>query len=176
MASENEQIAVRNLQRYLRALSYFDERIPQVPIDGIFDSATEQGVRAFQSTQGLPQTGRVDRATWDLLYTRYLEQRAAKDAPERISHFPRLPENYTVELGEQQFLVQIIQHALQELGVLYDWPEPVEITGTYDEPTAAAIRVFQQKNQLPATGGVDRATWNALANAYNRQFAGYSRE
>lgn len=176
MASEQHRIATRNLQRYLRTLSYFDERIPEVPIDGIFDSATENGVRAFQEIEGLPHTGRVDETTWNRLYERYLAQRAAKDAPERISYFPRLPENYTVELGEQQFLVQIIQHALQELSVLYDWPSEIALTGIYDAPTAEAIKLFQEKNALPSTGGVDRATWNALARAYNRQFAGYVRE
>ena len=87
-----------------------------------------------------------------------------------------MPEDYAVELGETQFLVQIIQHALSELDAVYGWSEPVAITGVYDEPTAAAVREFQKKNALPQTGGVDRATWNALANAYNRQFAGYVRE
>ncbi len=176
MANENEREAVRNLQRYLRTLSYFDERIPDVPIDGIYDSATENGVRAFQAAYGLPVTGRVDAATWERLFDRYLKERALRDAPARISHFPRLPENYTVELGEQQFLVQIIQHALSELDTVYDWGFEVPITGIYDETTAAAVRAFQEKNRLPATGGVDRTTWNALANAYNAQFAGYNRE
>ena len=176
MANERERDAVRNLQRYLRTLSYFDERIPNVPIDGIYDTATQDGVRAFQGAYGLPVTGRVDAATWDLLYARYLEERALRDAPARISHFPRLPEDYTVELGEQQFLVQIIQHALSELDVMYDWGFDIPITGIYDETTAAAVRAFQEKNRLPTTGGVDRATWNALANAYNAQFAGYNRE
>ena len=176
MANGNEREAVRNLQRYLRTLSYFDERIPDVPIDGIYDSATEEGVRAFQSIYSLPVTGRVDAATWERLYERYLEERALRDAPARISHFPRLPENYTVELGEQQFLVQIIQHALAELDVVYNWGFELPLTGIYDETTAAAVRAFQEKNRLLPTGGVDRATWNALANAYNAQFAGYNRE
>lgn len=176
MPSEAERIAIQNLQRYLRTLSYFGDRIPPPPIDGVFDSATEEAVRAFQRSEGLPATGRVNAATWDLLFLRYEEMREQKDAPARISHFPRLPENYSVELGEAQFLVEVIQHALSELDTVYGWSEPVSITGVYDEPTAAAVREFQQKNRLPATGGVDRATWNALANAYNRQFATYFRE
>ena len=173
MAHENNAQAVRNLQRYLRTLSYFDSRIPELPIDGIFDTATEAGVKAFQEIEGLPVTGRVDPDTFALLYERYRAQQRAKDAPARISHFPRLPEDYTLEVGEQQFLVRIIQNALQELAIDYDWGGEVPQTGIYDEPTAAAVRVFQEKHGLPATGGVDRATWNALAEAYNRTFAGY---
>ena len=45
--------------------------------------------------------------------------------------------------------------------------------GSITEQTAAAVRQFQQIHSLPQTGGVDLATWNALANAYNRGFAGY---
>ncbi len=173
MTHDNEKAAVRQLQRFLRTLSYFDKRLPEVPIDGIFDTATENGVVAFQRAESLPETGRVDQATWERLYLRYLEQRIAKDAPARISHFPRLPENYTVEVGETQFLVQVIQHALQELAVAYEWDTEVPLDGIYGESTAAAVRKFQQAHGLPATGGVDLATWNALADAYNRLFAGY---
>ena len=173
MAHDNEKEAVRQLQRFLRALSYFDDRIPEVPIDGIYDRATEDGVIAFQRIEGLPETGRVDQQTWERLYLRYLEQRVAKDAPATISYFPRIPENYKVEIGEAQFLVQIIQHALRELAVAYEWPVEVPLDGVYGEETAAAVRLFQEKNGLPPTGAVDRATWNALAEAYNRLFAGY---
>ncbi len=176
MTTENEREAIRNLQRYLRTLSYFDERIGRVPIDGTYDSATRDAVRAFQAAYGLPVTGRVDESTWNLLFQTYQKERALRDAPARISHFPRLPENYTVELGEQQFLVQIIQHALAELDTVYGWGFDIPLSGVYDEPTAAAVRIFQQKNGLDPTGGVDRTTWNALANAYNAQFADYFRE
>jgi peptidoglycan hydrolase-like protein with peptidoglycan-binding domain len=173
MQEENKRVAIRNLQRYLRAIAYFDERIPKVGIDGVYGPETERAVRAFQQIAKLPVTGTVDQVTWEALYAYYLADQAKHDAPVRISHFPRLPEDYTLEVGEQQFLVSIIQNALRELAVDYDWPVEVPLTGSYDEATASAVRVFQELNGLPATGGVDRATWNALANTYNRTFAGY---
>ncbi len=176
MQEENKRIAIRNLQRYLRALSYFEERIPAVGIDGFYGEETERAVRAFQELVGLPTNGRVDQKTWEILHAYYLKDQEKHDAPARISHFPRLPEGYTVELGEQQFLVFVIQHALAELAIDYDWSVEVPLTGIYDEPTAAAVRVFQELNSLPATGGVDLATWNALANTYNRTFTGYFRQ
>ncbi len=176
MQEENRRVAIQNLQRYLRALSYFDTRIPAVGVDGFFGEETERAVRAFQELAGLAASGRVDQETWEALFDYYKRDQAKRDAPERISHFPRLPVGYTLEVGEQQFLVSVIQHALQELSVDYDWPSDVPLSGVYDEPTAAAVRYFQEKNMLPATGGVDLATWNALADAYNRTFAGYFRQ
>ena len=72
--------------------------------------------------------------------------------------------------------MEIIQHALQELATVYDWERAIERTGVYDEQTSSAVRQFQQIHSLPQTGGVDLATWNALANAYNREFTGYFQE
>ena len=48
MAISNQATAVENLQRYLRRLSFDDPRIPRVPVDGIFDTVTEDATRAFQ--------------------------------------------------------------------------------------------------------------------------------
>ena len=42
----NLQDAIFNLQKYLRAISYADPRITRPPLDGIFDSATEESVLA----------------------------------------------------------------------------------------------------------------------------------
>ena len=171
MARENEQESIRNLQRYLRHLSYFNEEIGEAPIDGVFDTDTEAALRAFQRAKGLPETGLADRDTFERLFDAYRASVERKRPPRAISHFPQIPENYTVEVGEAQFLVSIIQHALAELAVIYDGLDDVPQSGEYDEQTAAAVRIFQGINGLPETGAVDRTTWNALADAYNRTFA-----
>ena len=173
MRHDNHAAGVRNLQRYLRTLSYFDDKIPAPPIDGVFGDATERALIAFQEQEGLDPTGRADQESFERLYRRYLEEQERRAPPARIAHFPRLPENYTVELGEQQFLVAIIQNALRELTVLYEYPQPIPLDGLYGESTAAAVRLFQEKNGLPPTGAVDRATWNRLADVYNMTFGGY---
>ena len=171
MARQNEREAIRNLQRYLRQLSYFHEEIGEVPIDGIFDSATREALIAFQELEGLTPTGEADFETWERLYAAYLASLEAKSEPQRFAYFPQIPENYTLEVGEAQFLVSIVQNALFELALFYDGLENVPQSGVYDEETARGVRAFQGANGLPQTGGVDRATWNALAEAYNRNFA-----
>lgn len=177
MARANESEAILQLQRFLRQLSYFDENIGTVPLDGVFDSDTEGAVRAFQAAEGLPQTGKADLVTWERLYAAYLASLLEKSEPHRIAHFPQIPENYTVEVGETQFLVAIIQNALHELSSTYDKLEGVPQSGIYDADTANAVREFQRIHGLPATGAVDRTTWNAIADAYNRNLnSPYSRE
>ena len=45
MARElTETQAIRNLQTYLRQLSFFDESLPELPIDGVFDTETQRAV------------------------------------------------------------------------------------------------------------------------------------
>lgn len=178
MATSNEKEirAVRDLQRYLRTLAYHDARLPAPPIDGVFGKDTEAAVIAFQEREGLPPTGRVDLALWELIYAAYQRTLKEKDGPGALAVFPRLPEDYTLEVGDGQFLVSILQFALAELAVLYEELEAVKISGVFDEVTARGVRHFQEKNGLPATGGVDRATWNEIADAYNRTFDTYFRQ
>ena len=161
-----ETEAITNLQRYLLQLSYFDDRIPPVPIDGIFDTATEEALRAFQSVAGLPVTGRGDATTWDALYLAYLESLAANGLPEPVYIFPRFPETYSVGLGDEGLLISAIRYLLRELMIDYGGGfEELPLLGTFDTATQGAVERFQSLHGLPVTGRVDRATWNALARA-----------
>ena len=154
--------AVRNLQRYLRRLSYEDKDIPPVPIDGIFDSATEDALLAFQRAYGLPQTGRADRETWERLFSEYERLSAEKDLTERVDLFPKSPQNYETALGEESAFVLVVQYLLSERALIYDAFGEIPQSGRYDEATAAAVAELQRAHSLPATGLVNRATWNRL--------------
>jgi peptidoglycan hydrolase-like protein with peptidoglycan-binding domain len=173
MPTEIEKTAVANLQRYLRTLYYFDESLSPLPVDGLYDRATEEAVRRFQKAEGLPPTGRVEQNTWERLFERYEAQKAFRRAPARIAHFPRVPPDYRVKIGEEQFLVRVIQHALQEIALDFTFPAAVPQSGKYDEDTANAVRVLQRVSGLPEDGEVDRATWEELARYYNHLFADY---
>ncbi len=58
---------VRLLQGYLNVISGTYPEIPSVEIDGVFGPATENAVRAFQRTFGLPETGVVGINTWEAI-------------------------------------------------------------------------------------------------------------
>ena len=168
---QNYAPAVENLQRYLRFLSYSKPSIPTPPIDGIFESRTEQALREFQRLYGLPVTGIADRVTWELLYAEYRAALAVNSPPRQISVFPIEPFGYVMQLGARGFAVTAIQYMLLELHHHYSELQDVLLTGVYDEQTQAAIRMFQQKNGLPSDGNVGLLTWNALADLYNTLFS-----
>lgn len=158
--------AIRNLQRYLRRLSFDSPTIPRVPIDGIFESATEDAVKAFQAEYGLPVTGRADKRTWDRLYLEFLRVEEKNDRTPILHLFPTAPPNYVLEEGEESLTVMFLQIFLRELGIIYDAFEDMEITGRYDAPTAQNVRIFQEASLLPITGKVDLVTWNRILRDY----------
>ena len=162
----NLQDAIFNLQTYLRALSFADERITRVPIDGIFDSDTERAVADFQRTRGLEDTGIVDKATWDAIYKEFKELSEKTDRTPKVNFFPQYPPNYEAELGEENAFISLVQLLLRELSVIYDDFEDLQITGKFDMATQDAVKIFQQAARLPITGRIDLRTWNALSRDF----------
>ena len=92
MKELNFDQAVRNLQLYLRTISFFDTRIGRVPIDGIYEDDTKRAVAAFGRTRGLPVSETVDRATWDAIYQEY-QIDAILGQGEELSHPSTLESN-----------------------------------------------------------------------------------
>ena len=162
-----EKDAITNLQTYLRAqaILYPNAIIP--PVDGIFDTQTQNALIDFQLRNSLAPTGVADRITFELLYDQYLDILENSSLPNPIIPFPSHPTNYAIKRGENSFLVAVLQYMLNEIGVVYNVFDAIEINGEYDEATENAIRSFQTINSLSLTGEVDRKTWNALSRIYN---------
>ena len=162
----NLQDAIFNLQTYLRTLSFFDDRITRVPVDGIFDRDTERAVADFQRTRGFEDTGIVDKATWDAIYEEYRDLTERTDRSPSPSFFPAQPPSYEAQLGEEHAFISLLQLLLRELSSVYDGFDDVQITGRFDAATEDAIKIFQQASMLPVTGRVDLRTFNRLSRDF----------
>ncbi len=171
----NYSPAVANLQRYLRQLAYHTEGIGQVPVDGIFASATRDALSDYQRTVGLPVTGAADRVTWERLYADYLDSLARYSPPTPVSLFLQTPPGGYLDLGAKGFDVAVLQYMLGELTLLYVLTPPA-ITGEYDSATQAAVRDMQGYLGLVQNGLVDILTWNAIADRFNALPAGSEAE
>jgi len=108
-----------------------------VPIDGVFGAATALGVRAFQTSRGLPRTGIVDAATWSAL------------AP-------------PIGPGSTGDAVAALQRELREKQSASSMP----IDGVFGAATATAVKAFQVHMALAQTGSGDATTWRLLVWHY----------
>lgn len=63
--------AVTALQTYLNRISDTYPTIPKLTIDGVFGSATESAVRAYQELFDIPKTGVVGSVTWNSITSTY---------------------------------------------------------------------------------------------------------
>lgn len=156
----NLQDAIFNLQTYLRSISYSNNAVIPPPIDGIFDSATEQSVRSFQQAYGLKANGIVDKSTWNAIYEEYLLTKKEESLP----FFPSYAHNYSAKLGEESAFIAIVQILLRELSVIYDNFPEIEINGIFDTATEDAIKELQLVSGLEVTGILDKTTYKRLLN------------
>ncbi len=167
MTEHTEKTAIANLQRYLRAVYLEDPRITAPPVDGIWESDTENALKAFQAAQGLPVTGIADQETWELLFAAYRATLAYSYLPRPMQIFPVNPRDFALQLGDRSFPVAALQYALRELEHILGDPFAVEADGIYGEETQAAVIAFQRRNRLPPNGRVDLLTWNRIMDQYN---------
>ncbi len=68
----DEGDAVTIAQFLLSIISEFYYSVPFVTIDGIFGQATQNAVREFQRTVGLPVTGVITQGVWNALYDTFV--------------------------------------------------------------------------------------------------------
>ncbi len=162
----NEEQAITNLQRYLRQLSYFDEDVPPIVINGKWNDETRDALMMFQRKNRLSPTGIADEQTWNLLFSQYQNSLDENSPPSRVPFFPREPAGESLGVGDVGFIVAVIQYMLNELSVLYDELDNVEINGNFDDNTEAAVTAFQKRNLFPKTGRVDKRTWDRLVKSF----------
>jgi branched-chain amino acid transport system substrate-binding protein len=134
-SARQQAVTVSAIQTALTVLGFYDG-----PINGVWDTATEEATKALQTSLGLEPTGVWDQATTEAVQ-QALDQRG------------QLTSTYVTEL----------QLFLQSTG-FYDGP----IDGVYSPAVTEAIKALQQSLGVPVTGVMDTATWKAAAAEYGQ--------
>lgn len=148
---DNSQL-VADLQDGLIELGYLSGKA-----DGKYGSKTEKAVSSFQKKNGLSATGTADAATQALLYEG--TPLNSKGKQQTVTVVPTI-EGFPVSSGKKGDLVGRIQSSLKVLGYYIK-----DVNNTYDANTVTAVKTFQSKNGIKATGIADAETQNRLFNA-----------
>ena len=157
---------LRELQFYLRGISYFDPAIPRIPTDGIASAQTEEAIRIFQKQQGIaPQALNADYLTWEAARNQYYAYLASILVGDSFTalYNPAVLQNlyaYPMLVSQVQFALSVIRGRIRTI------PDIV-IDGKLSPEFTTGISAVQKVYLLPVTGTLDKATYNAIVNAYN---------
>lgn len=141
--------AVTDLQSALTELQYLSGKA-----DGKYGAKTAQAVKDFQVTNGLAASGAADAATQSLLFEG--EPLNAKGKKASVTTVPTV-EGFPLTKGKKGELVTRVQSSLTVLGYYSG-----KVDGVYGASTVTAVKKFQQKNGLTATGTADAAVQSLL--------------
>ncbi len=112
--------------------------------DGVYGAATAQAVMALQRQNDYPITGIADANLQAFIFLgKPQDATGEKISIKTLS----VLSGQNVRYGDKGLLVRTIQSQLEKQGYLTN-----NVTGTYDNATTAAVKAFQQKNNLKADG------------------------
>lgn len=157
---------VRIVQYFLAVLSSFYSQIPPVQIDGNFGPATREAVTAFQQLYGLPQTGIVNKETWEQMSDEtasLLDVVPPEDFSAGIQPYP----GFVLTQGMRNEFVSVLQNYLIRIATVYTDLPTTSITGYFGSATKNAVTAFQRKFGLTPDGVVGQQTWNELLRVYD---------
>ncbi len=164
--TRDEALYIREIQNLLRALELSQTGSSSVPVDGIYGPMTTAAVENFQRQENLPVTGIVDRNTYYRIVEQYNALLGREFFTVPIEAFSP-EEGYQIRPGDTGDAVIFLNVMLQGIADLFrNVPRPSSID-SYSDTTEAAVRTLQSIFRLPATGIVNRQTWNGIANLYN---------
>ncbi len=169
----SEGIPVRTIQIVLNLIRQTYSAIPPIPEEnGIFDEYTEAAVKKFQSIFELTPDGIVGNATWYSMIRLVVSIFRLAELNAASIDFDAIGTQFDYELspGDTGFPIELMQYYLQYIAQFNGYVSSPERTGTYDSATEQAVRDFQRFSGLPQTGIIDKATGEAIYNAYAGSF------
>ena len=155
---------IRSLQTMLRVLHEDDPSHPVVIPDGIYGSQTMGAVSHFQRRHGLPVTGVTDQDTWETVLSHYNEALIRMEEAHPL--YIILDPGEEIRRGQRHPHMYLVQGILQALADVFESISQPSHNGILDDITADSLASFQNLNQLPMTGNLDKITWKALALHY----------
>lgn len=162
----SQGVGVKTIQYYLNILAYFNPNLSALPLDGIYGPETTNAVRIFQQYYGLPVTGVMNTATWNVLNRIYSE--TVEFLPQGYSgNFAKLYPGYLLTEGMSGENVRDLQSYLSLIGRNLDAIPEIPVTGYFGTQTREAVTAFQNAFGLTPNGAVGAVTWNTIAEQYD---------
>lgn len=161
--------AVQQIQIRLNRISKNFSAIPKInPVNGIFDQATEDAVRAFQNAFDLVEDGLVGKETWYAIQRTYAAVKRLNDlaseglSREEVSGIF----NTTLSEGDSGSEVFELQYLLALVAEYNNEISSPSIDGVFGRGTKSSLEAFQRAYGLTVDGTVNLDDWDRLYREY----------
>lgn len=165
VSPEEHSRNISDIQTYLREIHHSGADIRSVIPDGIYGQCTRDAVSDFQRSTGIPETGEVNKDTWNAIFAAYDDARRNLNMQEGITPFPALDEIMTE--GDSGTSVLMLQAMLNTIAGMHINIAMNDMNGYYGENTALAVSEIQAASGLTPTGMTDIRTWNTIVRIFN---------
>ncbi|MGK7924808.1 MAG: peptidoglycan-binding protein [Spirulina sp.] len=152
--------AVRELQAALLLLGFYTGEV-----DGQYSESTVIAVSRFQEAAKLPVDGIMGNATWNRLFP----PSPTRQSGETTTPLPASPVSSSGSSDREELKLPILRFQMrgeavkrlqERLRILGFFSGAVD--GFFGEQTLAAVKAFQQQNNLTVDGIVGAKTWEIL--------------
>ena len=160
---------VELMQIRLNRISKNYPGIPKIyPVDGFFDTSTENAVKKFQEVFNLRQDGVIGPSTWNSINHIYNAVKELYTVNSEGLSISELETTYETELklGDSSRNVYVLQYYLAYISLFYPTVSQPATDGDFGQLTDASVRSYQETFGINITGVVDETTWNSIQNTY----------
>ena len=136
--------------------------------DGFFSDDTERAVKDFQAIFGLDADGVVGKSTWYAIRRIYNAVKRLNELDSEGIALSEVTQQFDEEIsfGDEGNAVANLQLFINYLSIYYNTIPSVAVDGVFGSATQNAVFSVQRTFELPVTGVVDAATWEAIYRAY----------
>ena len=161
--------SVQQIQIRLNRISKNYPSIPKIsPVNGIFDTETEEAVRQYQRAFNLDPDGIVGKSTWYSIQRTYGAVKRLNDLDSEGISLNEVSNlfNTVLEEGESGTEVFELQYLLALVSEFNNEIPPLSVDGDFGTGTRASLEAFQRVYGLDVTGVTNIATWDRLYREY----------
>ena len=151
-------LGVRVLHYVLGVISFFDQDLPSLELNGVFNDNTKEMVINFQRKYDLPTTGIVDGTTWNKLIKVY-RNTIANIPDEYAKYSDELFPGRVLAIGMSGDDVKTIQKFLLTICRKFGNIPGVRVTGIFDDLMEKSVMKIQSISDEPINGVISPITW-----------------
>ena len=163
---------VLSVQYFLNYISLFVPSVLETAYDGAYGPSTADAVRSFQKTYGLPETGVVNRTTWDRIENVYYDIVSGLNYDVSANAILPYP-GRVLAIGSEGDDVRVIQEYLNFISNSYPAIPKINVDGIFGQSTANAVAEFKRIFNIPGNPErINAPSWNAIASVYDDLYTG----